>query len=70
MNEVLIAALRNWRELNKQLHQFREDQVLEMLNGERAGKRRLVVLERLHQRYCALRAARERTEILAEAQTL
>jgi hypothetical protein len=38
-----------------------------MLNDERIGARRVTVLERLHQRYTALRAARERVEILKEA---
>lgn len=38
-----------------------------MLNAERATDRRVTVLERLHQRYCALRAARERIELLKEA---
>lgn len=47
-----------------------EDQVLEMLNQERSGPRRVSVLERLHQRYTTLRAARERREILREARAL
>ena len=37
-----------------------EDQVLELLNFERKGPKRIVVLERLHQRYSTLRVARER----------
>jgi len=41
--------------------------VLEMLNQERVGRRRIVVLERLHQRYNTLRVARERLELLNEA---
>ena len=47
-----------------------EDQVLDLLNQERAGARRISILERLHQRYTALRTARERIELLKEAQTL
>lgn len=47
-----------------------EEQVLGLLNAERAGRKRLSILERLHQRYTALRAARERIEILKEAKTL
>jgi len=44
-----------------------EAKVLEMLIEERAVGKRVAVLERLHQRYTTLRAARERIEILQEA---
>jgi len=57
----------NWRELNQKLNLMTEDQVLQMLNDERIGARRVTILERLHQRYTMLRAARERVEILKEA---
>jgi hypothetical protein len=57
----------NWRELNQKLNLLSEQQVLQLLNDERIGARRVTVLERLHQRYTALRAARERVEILKEA---
>jgi len=60
----------NWRKLNKELALMSEDQVLDLLNQERAGARRISILERLHQRYTALRTARERIELLKEAQTL
>ena len=60
----------NWRKLNKELALLSEEQVLELLNAERAGRRRLSILERLHQRYTSLRAARERMEILKEARAL
>lgn len=57
----------SWRKLNDQLSTMTEQQVLDMLNAERAGAKRVTVLERLHQRYTTLRAARERAEILKEA---
>jgi hypothetical protein len=57
----------NWRELNQKLNLLTEDQVLQMLNDERIGARRVTILERLHQRYTMRRAARERVEILKEA---
>ena len=57
----------NWRKLNKEINTLTEAQVLEMLNAERAGRRRVSILERLHQRYTVLRATRERIEILKEA---
>ena len=60
----------NWRKLNKELLLMTEAQVLSMLDSERAGLRRVSILERLHQRYTMLRAARERMEILKEARTL
>ena len=56
-----------WRKLNEELKTFDEQKVLEMLNHERANARRVVVLERLHQRYTTLRASRERIELLQEA---
>lgn len=60
----------NWRRLNKELALLSEGEVLTLLNEERAGRRRLSILERLHQRYTTLRAARERMEILKEARAL
>lgn len=60
----------NWRKLNKDIALLTEDQVLALLNEERVGRRRASILERLHQRYTSLRAARERVEILKEARDL
>jgi hypothetical protein len=57
-----------WRELNHVLASKTEDEVLQMLNEERVGTRRIVVLERLHQRYNTLRVSRERVELLNGAQ--
>ena len=47
-----------------------EDQVLDLLNQERAGAKRISILERLHQRYTALRTSRERMELFKEARAL
>ena len=60
----------NWRKLNKELALLNEEQVLTLLNEERVGARRISILERLHQLYTSLRAARERMEILKEARAL
>ena len=60
----------SWRKLNKDIPLMPEAQVLELLHQEMAGKKRLSILERLHQRYTALRAARERIEIIKEAKAL
>jgi len=62
--------LQTWRALNKELALMDEDQVLSLLNKEREGARRISVLERLHQRYSALRTLRERQELLREARAL
>lgn len=56
-----------WRSLNDKIHTLTEEEVLELLNQERAGAKRISFLERLHQRYSMLRVARERIEILNEA---
>ena len=56
-----------WRQLNNELKTFDEQKVLDMLNHERTNAKRVVVLERLHQRYTMLRASRERIELLQEA---
>ena len=56
-----------WRKLNSELKTFDEQKVLDMLTHERAHAKRVVVLERLHQRYTMLRASRERIELLQEA---
>ena len=66
MNEVLVAALKDWRSLNKILPGLREDQVRELLDMEIVGERRVTVIERLHQRYNTLRVNRERVELLKE----
>ena len=57
----------SWRKLNDQLSTMSEAQVLDLLTNERQTGKRVTVLERLHQRYTTLRAARERAEILKEA---
>ena len=57
----------NWRELNRKLNILTEDEVLALLEAERIGAKRVTFLERLHQRYTMLRAARERVELLKEA---
>lgn len=57
----------SWRELNRKLSSYTEAEVLAMLESERIGARRVTILERLHQRYTMLRAARERIELLKEA---
>jgi hypothetical protein len=59
--------LSTWRSINHTLSSKSEAEVLEMLNEERNGAKRITILERLHQRYNTLRVARERIELLKEA---
>jgi hypothetical protein len=66
MDEIL----NNWRTLNLGLREKTEPEVKEMLDWELSHQRRLMVLERLHQRFTALRATRERLEIMREAKAL
>lgn len=56
-----------WRELNDKIHTFSEEEILSMLNAERAGRKRITLIQRLHQRYNVLRTTRERIELLREA---
>jgi hypothetical protein len=57
----------SWRSLNDQLPTMTEEEVFAMLTHESMNERRSSILQRLHQRYCALRDARERIEIMAKA---
>jgi len=57
----------NWRSLNAKINDMNEEEVLSLLNEERQGEGRISMLQRLHQRYTSLRAARERVEILKGA---
>jgi hypothetical protein len=57
----------NWRSLNAIINDKTEEEVRELLNHERQTERRISMLQRLHQRYTILRAARERVEIIKEA---
>ena len=58
----------SWRSLNRRLNAMTEDEVKEALLAEMATERRVTVVERLHQRFTALRATRERLELMMEVQ--
>lgn len=57
----------SWRALNDQLPTLTEEEVFAMLTDELLHEKRSSILQRLHQRYCALRDARERVEVLSQA---
>jgi len=59
--------MRTWRNINATLSKRSEEEVYEMIQEERQTGKRISVLLRLHQRYCVLRTARERIELLGEA---
>lgn len=56
----------NWRWMNEHLSAKTEAEVLELLEAERRVHKRVRILQRLHQRYTMLRAARERVELMKE----
>ncbi len=55
-----------WRTFQSNLPNYSEADLLALLDEERLKHRRVTMLERIHQRYCTLRANRERLEILKE----
>lgn len=59
--------MNTWRALNSKLSSLSEERVLELLEQERAGRRSLRMLNRLHQRASYLRTTRERIELMQEA---
>ena len=54
----------DWRSLVATLSTLAEEQVKALLDEEIEKHRRPVIARRLHQRYAALRTARERAEIM------
>jgi outer membrane protein TolC len=58
--------LLTWRKFQSELPNYSEAELLVLLNEERKQHKRVSMLERIHQRYCTLRANRERLEILKE----
>jgi len=56
--------MKTWRDIEKALPSLSEQELWDMIQSERTGPRRHTVMLRLHQKYCVLRAARERAEIL------
>ena len=58
----------SWRKLNEVLSDLDEEEVLTLLENEKIGARRAMVMIRLHQRFCTLRMARERNQLFGEGQ--
>jgi hypothetical protein len=64
MNEKAMKALKSWRVLNADLNTLNEKDVLDMLEHELQHENRKSFVERLHQRYSALRSEREREKLM------
>jgi hypothetical protein len=56
--------LLTWRKFQSELPNYNEAELLALLDEERSQHKRVSMLERIHQRYCTLRANRERLELL------
>ena len=56
----------SWRKFQIELNSYSEADLLALLDEERTQHRRVSMLERIHQRYCTVRANRERMEILKQ----
>lgn len=57
-----------WRSLNSTMATLTEEEVYKLLEQERWTLKRARIMCRLHQRYNSLRVAREREELLLEAE--
>jgi plasmid maintenance system killer protein len=55
----------NWRELQRNFKTYTETDLQKMLEHEMKTQKRISLVERIHQRLCALRAARERADLFA-----
>ena len=64
LDEISMKGLQSWRTLNAVIGVLNEDQVSKMIAHEMTHGKRDTFITRLHQRFTALRTARERAELL------
>ena len=64
LDEISTKGLQSWRNLNAVIGVLNEDQVSKMMSHEMTNLQRDTFITRLHQRFTALRTARERAEML------
>lgn len=64
---VSMETLVNWESCNNFLREASEKQAQALLDMEKAGKRRVQYLLRIHARYNRERARRERSELLSSS---
>jgi hypothetical protein len=60
----MIVILKSWRELMTKLPEMDEVTLRESINYEASVYKRKAFITRMHQRYCRLRADRERQQLL------
>ena len=68
MDEICRTGMKSWRNLNAVIGVLNEKQVAAMISEEMSVGHRATFITRLHQRYTALRTARERAELLLGGQ--
>lgn len=64
LDDISTRGLQSWRNLNAVIGVLNEDQVSQMIAHEMVNGKRETFITRLHQRFTALRTARERAELL------
>jgi|VirMetMinimDraft_7_1064189.scaffolds.fasta_scaffold92725_2 hypothetical protein len=57
----------SWRSLHERINELSEADIEQLLDDELKEGARAAFLERLHRRLCALRASRERIELMGRA---
>ena len=70
MNTTPDVLLKSWAVLNQVIGSLREDQIKELIFWELEHKKRPDIVERLHQRFSKLVAAREREELLSKCKLI
>jgi hypothetical protein len=70
MDNTLKLIGKDWRTLNEKIGELREDQLKQLLDWESANLKRQAMLERIHQRYNAVRGSRERYELMTSGRLL
>jgi len=64
LDDISQTGMKSWRHLNAVIGVLDEGQVSKMISHEMTNGHRATFITRLHQRYTALRTARERAELL------
>lgn len=59
----MIIVMTSWRDMHEKLSEMDEDTLRESINYEASVYKRKAILNRMHQRYCRLRNARERDQL-------
>ena len=57
----------SWRSLHERINELSEADIERLLDDELKDGARAAFIERLHRRLCALRASRERIELMGRA---